>query len=846
VEECQDRECENFRQRKQVPFRGPADAKVIICGEYPGHTELLDGISFVGPSGKLLNLLAQQAGLDLDFFFIANSAVCRLDKEKYTLKQQNSILAHCRRFVERAVRIIKPKAIIALGGIAMQQILRLTNIKKKHGLFTWSDEFNCWVMPSYHPAYCLRNQSFVQDLLGDLRKFKRFQDNAYKPLDAFRNYKFESVDDVTLLPKGKVVAIDTETQGLDWLDGVLISYSLCFDDKKAYQIRLHELQELSQDFNIRVVGKEGRKKTERIVGVKRSINYQQKVEHILNLLADNKVKKYMFNGQFDLLWLNTLSEGMEINNYSIDVQAAAHLLDENVHIRASLEQARKYYTDLDTSYSVDFDSKYDKSNMICVPPDALSYYACADAAVTYQAALAVRADLLTKSVNCDKQMIKYFTNFVMPTLTYSLFNLTNNGVMVDKEQLPIVKEALATTLMECYNKALALIPPRVLATNQGKLKLSRTPLIRDVLYSEDGYHLKPVARTTKGTAVSIDAKSRTFLKAGRIPKAAAKFINAYEAWSEVNTLLSRYIKNFEQSIKGDGRIHPSYSIVTTATGRSSTSSPSLQNIPATGNGRIMRSLMVAPPGYILLALDQSQMELRIMAHCSQDENMLRVYQTDGDIHTATAEVLAGKSKDEMSEEEFKAARKVSKSLNFGLLYGMKPYGYQRYAKVSYDLDITDEGSKRHYDTFFQTYPGIKRYHMDTLRFVKENGYAVSLFGRRRRLPGITSNDEKEVERCARQAFNHTIQCSASDITLVALNQLSKLKLLNPVEIKPIMFVHDELVFEVRGDLLEKYLPIIKHEMECPPLYELFGVTLTVPLKVEAKVGPNYADLTPIE
>jgi uracil-DNA glycosylase family 4 len=815
--------------------------------------ELADGKPFVGRSGKLLNILTQQAGLDVDSFFIANSAVCRIDKDIYTIKQVNSMLAHCRRFVERAARLIKPRAIIALGGLAIQQLLKLTNIKKRHGSFVWSEEFQCWVMLTYHPAFCLRSPGHVQDLLSDFRKFKRFQDNNYIPLDVFSKYEFIEIDDVNDIPTGSAVAIDTETQGLDWLgkENFLVSYSLCFGDNKAYQVYLHERDEASPDFWVSITAKEGRKQVVHQVGVKRALNYDSKAAYILGLVGDPLVKKYMFNGAYDLLWLNTLQKKehfLSIKNYVIDVQAAAHLLDENVHKSetASLEQARKYYTVLDTSYSIDFETKYSKASMIEVPKVDLNTYACADAVTTYEAALTVKSDLITASPNCDEQMRNYFLRFVMPTLTYTIPHLVLNGAAIDKEQLPVIKETLSGHVMSCFDKAVALIPPKVLAANINKTKLTRKDLIRDTLFSEDGYNLVSENKTAKGGSKSVNEKSRVALRNPRTPKAAIRFLDAYEEWGKMDTLLSRYIKNFEKSIRSDGRVHPSYSLVSTVTGRTSAANPSLQNIPRAGVGRELRRLVVAREGYQFLAFDASQAEIRWMCQLSQDNKMVSIYRADGDIHTITAEAITGKTKIQMTSAEFDIARQGAKVTNFGMLYGLSAYGLKRDAKIKYGLDLTDAKAEEYHKVYFQTYPGVKQYHIDTLTFAKEHEYVVSPFGRRRRLPGINSTEEREANHSRNQAFNFAIQSASSDTVLLACNELLRKELLIPSEAKPVMFVHDELIFEVREDLIDKYVPIIKQEMEHPPLKKLFGIKMLIPLKVEAKVGPNYADLEAIE
>jgi uracil-DNA glycosylase family 4 len=848
MQKCLDKECPNYRRLKQVPFRGNVNADVMLVGESPGRMELVEGQPFVGPSGDLLKKVAFLTELNLDSFFLSNAAVCRIDKDAYTVKEVNTLLQHCRRFMVRAATAIKPKLIVTLGDIATWQVMRQRNIKKRHGVFVWSEEFNCWVLPTYHPAYCLRAHSFTSELITDFAKIKRFLDSGCVPIDPMSTFRFKELESLDKLfdEKPRAVALDTETQGLDWLgnNNLLISYSLCADQETAYQVYLHEMCEDNPDFYVDFTAKVGRKKVEQKIGVRKSTNFDKKLSDLVRLIESPDIIKYMFNGNFDLLFINALCirEGLppiKPRAYGMDVQAAAHLLDENLHARASLEQVRKHFTTLDSSYSTEFDNKFDKSNMLSVPCSELSYYACADAATTYVSAISTRNRLLE-----TKRVANYFSKFVMPTISTSLFEFANNGALVDMEQLPIVKDTISRELVSCYKLAVALIPPGVLErhTPQG-IKLTRAGLIRDVLFAEDGYHLEPIFKTSKGGTFSVDAKARNYLKdKGRIHKKALEFIVVYEEWSKLNTLVTRYIKNFEQSVRSDGRIHPTYSLVTATTGRTSVNAPNLQNIPASGTGREMRRLIIAKPGSVFLALDASQAEVRWMAHCSEDPTLLEVYRNKEDVHTKTAELLLGKTRDEVPEDDFKLARKRAKSLVFGLLYGMGVYGYQKYAKLQYDIDLTIDEAKHYHALFFKTYPGIAAYHSKIRKSARKLGYVSSPLGRRRRLPEINSLDQEAAGRSERQAYNHSIQAAASDSVLLACNELLRKGLLNPKEIKAILFVHDELIFECREDRVDFYAPIIQYEMENLPLKEYFGVELKVPWVVEAKVGYNYADL----
>ena len=826
-------------------FAGNINADVLLVGESPGRQEEIDKKPFKGRSGMLLMLTMTKVGLYRDEVFLANAAMCKLDKGVLSTKQMNEILKCCRSNVALAINEIKPKVVVALGDVAIRQLVKLSGgVKKRHGTFVWSDEFGCFVFCTYHPAFCLRQPSYTPVFESDFVKLRRFIDNDYKHIDGGVEI-IEVSDLVDMLPlQTSAMAIDTETQGLDPLspNSFIISFSFCMDTNKAYQVYLHELgTEEDHDFIVDWSSRSGKKLTEKKIYVKRSPNFRDNLQGLICILANESIKKYMFNGIFDLRFIyeayrREYGYTVPHENFAMDVQSAAHLLDENIYSKASLESVQKTFSTLDSQYSQEFDKTHDKSNMIEVPHGELTKYAALDAYTTYVCALEARAQIITKP-----KLTTYFANFVMPTLSRSLFTLTSNGCLVDVEAIPRVKEQIASIVTQHHAEAIAGIPKAVAEQHEDNLRLTRTALIRDVLYSKEGFKLEAKTLTDKGTP-SVGAKARSAIPTYKMSKKCANFISHYEQWSEAQKLLTTYVKSFESSIKSDGKIHPIYSAVTTVTGRTSTVGPSL-NLPKRGSlGSIIRTLIKAPEGYMLVGVDASQAELRWMAQLSGDETMRGVYEIGGDIHDKTTLAILKKPRSEISDEDFKTARTASKSLNFGLLYGMSAGGYMKYAKMEYGVELSFDEATHYRNTFFSTYPGITRYHKDVIKFAHKHGYVVSPFGRVRRLPEIHSLDETTMRRNDRQALNHAIQSASSDTVLVALNEMLKDNVLNPTEICPVMFVHDELVFEVLEDKVDDYIKLIINYMENPPLEKLFNYKMVVPLVAEAKVGRNYGEM----
>ena len=332
-----------------------------------------------------------------------------------------------------------------------------------------------------------------------------------------------------------------------------------------------------------------------------------------------------------------------------------------------------------------------------------------------------------------------------------------------------------------------------------------------------------------------------------MPKKARAFLDYYDEWSELHTLSTRYLKVFNTHIKPDGRIHTSLSLAITVSGRVSSSNPNMMNNPKRSkSAKKIRKLIAAPKGTRLLAVDESQSELRWMADVANDPTMIQIFRNESlDIHTETAKSLYAGDWSKLTADDIDKQRRNAKTVNFGLIYGMMTNGFIKYAKVEYGVDLSWDQAEAWIEIFFGKYDGLPVYHKDIVDFCVEHGYVESPFGRRRRLPEIYSNEDYIRSEAERQAINTPIQGPSSDTVLIALNELRRKKRLNPKECKPILFVHDELVFEVKDkdSIAEKYAKAIKEEMEHPPIKKLFNYTMKVPLLAEIKQGYNYGELS---
>ncbi|HTP56705.1 MAG TPA: DNA polymerase I [Candidatus Paceibacterota bacterium] len=302
-------------------------------------------------------------------------------------------------------------------------------------------------------------------------------------------------------------------------------------------------------------------------------------------------------------------------------------------------------------------------------------------------------------------------------------------------------------------------------------------------------------------------------------------------YREMSKLKTTYIEPFPSLVRADGRVHTTYNQTGTATGRLSSSDPNLQNIPTrTELGQRFRAAFVADPGWKLLSLDYSQLELRLVAHMAQDRTMIEAFRNGEDIHTRTASEVFGLAPAQVTKD----MRRQAKVLNFGIIYGMGVLGFARAAGV------TRDAAKRFIDEYFARFAGVSRYIERTKHEAYERGFVETLLGRRRPLPDIASRIPQLAAAAERMAVNHPIQGTGADLVKLAMIAVDRhlRDTGQDARVRMLLQVHDELVLEVRADILDEVTAEIRSIMESVH-------ALDVPLIVDAKSGENWAEMTPV-
>ncbi|OHE58096.1 MAG: DNA polymerase I [Thiobacillus sp. GWE1_62_9] len=430
-----------------------------------------------------------------------------------------------------------------------------------------------------------------------------------------------------------------------------------------------------------------------------------------------------------------------------------------------------------------------------------SEYAAEDADVT----LRVRDALAPKIAASDKLSFVY-RNIELPVAEI-LFRMERTGVLLDRNLLAVQSGELGRKMLELEQRAYQ---------EAGQpFNMSSPKQIGDILFTQKGL---PVVKKTPGGAPSTDEETLELLA---LDHPIARAILDYRGMAK---LKSTYTDKLPQMVHPrTGRLHTSYSQATAVTGRLASSDPNLQNIPArTAEGRRIREAFIAPPGHVLVSADYSQIELRIMAHLSDDPGLLKAFAEDRDIHTATAAEVFGVPLDDVSSDQ----RRMAKVINFGLIYGMSAFG------LASQLNLERAAAQAYIDRYFARYPGVADYMQRTREAARSQGYVETVFGRRLYLPEINAKNGQRRQGAERAAINAPMQGTAADLIKLAMIAVQGWLDREKLASRLLLQVHDELILEVPENELDR----VRAEL---PAHMCNVAELKVPLRVGVGAGSNW-------
>jgi len=612
-------------------------------------------------------------------------------------------------------------------------------------------------------------------------EFTRFLKNLPREQAKNKNYQLISnLDEArTLLSRLReqgIFALDLETTSEDPMRAEIVGVSFACKEHEAFYIPVAHRN------------------------VEQQVEKELLLRELKSLLEDERIKKIGQNLKYEFIIFKR--HGITLRGIYCDTMIASYLLNPSKHNHNLDDIAMDYLDYRTTSFK-----EVTGSGKTAVPFDQVAIetaknYACEDSDITY-----ILSGLLLPRLKEDGFQ-ELFTEVELPLLKVLAY-MEMAGVKIN--------EGLLKKLSEEYAITLDAITKKIYELAGDEFNINSPQQMGKILFEK----LKlPGAKKTK-TGYSTDISVLTNL--ARVHPLPAEILS----FRTLSKLKSTYIDSMPDLVNPQtGRIHTSYNQTVTATGRLSSSKPNLQNIPIrTVEGKRIRAAFITEPGWKMLSADYSQIELRILAHLSQDQTLLDAFVHDEDIHTRTAAEIWGVKPQEVTAQ----MRREAKVINFGIVYGMSAFG------LSQQLEIEPRLAQAYIDDYFRKYKGVQRYSDEVIKDAQEKGYAITLLNRRRYLPEIKSGNVTARKFAERTAINTPIQGTAADLIKVAMIRIFNKMRQEKFAGRMILQVHDELIFEAPEPEIEPLSRLVKVEME--------GVIqMSVPLKVDMSWGNNWSEV----
>lgn len=568
-------------------------------------------------------------------------------------------------------------------------------------------------------------------------------------------------------------AIDTETTSLDYRIAELVGFSVAFDANDAYYIPLaHDYENAPEQLNREAV-----------------------LAQIKPILENEQVRKIGHHLKYDAhIFAN---HGIIIQGWYFDTMLASYVLNAAATRHGMDDVARVYLSHLTTTFEQIAGKGAKQKTFNQIELEVAAHYAAEDAHVTYRL-----YEVLSAKLQPFPELVNILHNIEMPVARV-LTGMEEDGIKLDHAFLDQLSIEFSETMQTLENQATELAGEA--------FNIASPKQVGEVLFDKLGI------KGGKKTATGQYSTSESVLE--KIEHPLAEVILEHRGLAKLkNTYTDRLV---EQSHDTTHRVHTSYHQALTATGRLSSTDPNLQNIPIrTQIGRQIRKAFIAPEGRVLLAADYSQIELRLMAHFSQDDALVHAFQHGQDVHRRTASEVLSIAIEDVTNDQ----RRQAKAVNFGLLYGMSEFGLIR------QLGFTREESQNYIKQYFHRYPGIYEYMQRTRQLALEQGFVETILGRRLYTPDIDARNMMVRKAAERAAINAPLQGSAADIIKIAMIEVDKI--LPKDQAKLLLQVHDELVFEADESIAEELSRQITDVMQSV-------VQISVPLVVEVGQGLNW-------
>jgi DNA polymerase-1 len=627
----------------------------------------------------------------------------------------------------------------------------------------------------------LKNNSFIKSNTSEQKEIKKI-DNKYFLINNSEDlHKL-----ISLIKKTGYFAIDTETNSLNIEEANLVGVSIAVNENSAYYIPINH------------------KNLEDNKRLKEQIKESEIIKLLQPICNDPSILKIGHNIKYDLrilekygLKLTSIADTMLLS-YAIDNGVTKHNMDDLAYLHFN-------HTNIKFKELVGSGKKEITFDFVEISK-ALDY-AAEDALITLKL-----YEFLNNRVKNEKGNFVY-SEIDLPLISV-LSSIEKNGIKVNTKYL--------NQLSEEFQKDSLVLEKKIYKFAGKNFNIGSPKQLGEILFVD--LNIQGGKKTKSGT-FSTDSSTLSNLS-----DQGYEIASLILDWRELTKLKSTYTDALQnQATKNNSRVHTSYGVANTLTGRLSSNDPNLQNIPIrTNNGRKIRKAFICDPNKILMSFDYSQIELRLAAEISGDTNFIKAFKNNEDIHSSTASQIFNVRTEKLDSE----MRRKAKAINFGILYGISPYGLAK------QLSVTNSEAKNYIEDYFNKYPKIKKYMDDQIQFAKTNLYVETMFGRRCNIKSINDKNFSVRGFAERQAINAPIQGTAADVIKLAMIELNKLITADDLDAKILLQVHDELIFEIDEANKESSIEIIKSVMEN---VHLNFKNFEVPLLVDYGFGNNWGD-----
>jgi DNA polymerase-1 len=586
---------------------------------------------------------------------------------------------------------------------------------------------------------------------------------------------------VAYLEAAPEFAVDTETTSVNPMKARIVGISFSVKQNKASYIPCGHAYE----------------------GAPEQLDLDLVLKCLKPVLENPEIKKIGQNIKYDLMVF--ARHGIHLSGVFFDTMLASYLINPSRRAH-NLEQIALDFLDYKMISYKEVTHAGTQNKVSCfseVPVDKASYYSCEDADITFSA-YRVLLPILKET-----QLYGLLKDVEIP-LVPVLMDMELNGICVDKLKLKVLSES--------FGKQLESLESRIYDIAGETFNIKSSQQLGQILFEKLGLPVQKKTKKTKSYSTDVDVLSK-LSSLHELPQVVLRH-------RTLAKLKSTYTDALIELINPEtGRLHTSFNQTVTVTGRLSSSDPNLQNIPVRGEeGKQIRTAFIPRPGWVLLSADYSQIELRILAHYSDDPIFIKAFLDDEDIHTRTATEVFQVFPSFITPE----LRRQAKAINFGIIYGMGAF------RLSQDLDISRKMAQAYINNYFERYKGIKRYIDETIETARQTQQTSTLLGRVRFLPDINSSNKTMREFAERTAINTPIQGTAADLIKIAMINIHRAFHEKKLSASMLLSVHDELIFEVSADELDTVSKLVRNIME--NVWEL-----KVPLKVNVETGENWAE-----